>query len=183
MPRWTRRIRAGLVMGLTWALLWAPVGLLIGMLVDPDGSMDEPWLLVGALPGLLGGVAFSLVLGIVGRRRRFDELSISRFAAWGAAAGLLVGGSWVALAVASDPARWVLNALVIGFLTVLTSVSAAASLALARRAARRDPPDGGAGLDDAGLTEGEARELLGGQATPGAAGAAPLRETPARAPR
>jgi hypothetical protein len=148
MPRWVRRVRAGLVMGLTWAMLWMPVGLFVGMLVDPDGSMDEPWLVVGALPGFLGGVAFALVLGVVGRRRRFDELSIPRFAAWGAAAGLLVTGSWTALALASDPPRWVLYAAIMIVVTVLCAVSAAASLALAQRAerggARRELLDGGA---------------------------------------
>ena len=141
MNRWLRRARGGLAMAVTWAMLWMPVGLLVGMLVDPDGSMDEPWLLVGALPGFLGGVAFALVLGIVARRRRFDELSVPRFAAWGAAAGLLVGAIWVALAAASDPPRWALYAVVIGFLTVQSAVSAAVSLAVARRAQRAAPRD------------------------------------------
>src|SRR5918998_2963865 len=91
MKKWLRRIRGAVLMGLTWAAVWAPVGILIGLIVDPDGSMDEMWVAVGAYPGFLGGVVFSAVLGIVGRRRRFDELSLPRFVAWGAVAGLLVG--------------------------------------------------------------------------------------------
>jgi hypothetical protein len=161
MKKWLRRIRAGLVMGLTWALVWAPVGLLIGMIVDPDGSMDEPWIAVGTLPGFLGGVAFATVLGIVGRRRRFDELSVPRFAVWGAAAGLLVGGTWLVIALLSDPPRWLLNGLVVGSVTLLSAVSAAGSLALARMAEKRELPGAGADVAEAGLTGGEAQELLG----------------------
>ncbi len=63
-------------MGLTWAVVWAPVGPLIGMIVDPDGSKDEPWAAVGAYPGFLCGVVFSMVLWIAEGRRRFDELSL-----------------------------------------------------------------------------------------------------------
>lgn len=51
--KWLRRIRGALLTGLTWAVVWLPVGLLIGMILDPDGSMDEPWILVGTLPGFL----------------------------------------------------------------------------------------------------------------------------------
>jgi hypothetical protein len=153
-------------MGLTWAVVWAPVGVLIGMIVDPDGSMDEPWVAVGAYPGFLGGVAFATVLGIVGRRRRFDELSLLRFAAWGAAAGLLVGGLWLVVVSSSDPPRWLLNVVVVGSLTLLSAVSALGSLALAQRAQERESLDGSARLDDVGLTEGEVQELLGGRVSP-----------------
>ena len=79
MPKWLRRIRGAVGMGMIWAVAWAPIGLLIGEIVDPDGSMDEPWMLVGTLPGFVGGVIFSVVLGIAARSRRFDQLSIPRF--------------------------------------------------------------------------------------------------------
>jgi len=161
MKTWLRRIRGTILMGLTWAALWAPVGPLIGMVVDADGSMDEPWVVVGVYPGFLGGVAFATVLGIVGRRRRFGELSLPRFAAWGAAAGLLLGALWLVVVVSSDPPRWVLNAVVVGALTFLSGVSAAGSLALARMAEKGDLPDTGSDVVEAGLTDGEARELLG----------------------
>ncbi len=83
MKKWLRRIRGALGMGLIWAAGWAPVGVLIGMIVDPDGSMDEMWVAVGAYPGFIGGVVFSAVLGIAEGRRRFDEVSLPRFGAWG----------------------------------------------------------------------------------------------------
>lgn len=146
MQQRLRRIRGAVVMGLVWALVWAPVGPLIGMIVDRDGSMDEPWVVVGAFPGFLGGVAFATVLAIVARRRRLEELSLPRTAAWGAAAGLLVGTLWLVLAWSSDPPRWLLNAVVVGSLTFLSAVSAAGSLALARRAGTRERRGGGSNI-------------------------------------
>ncbi len=149
-------------MGLTWAVVWAPVGVLIGMIVDPDGSMDEMWVAVGAYPGFLGGVVFSAVLGIAARRRRFHKLSISRVGAWGAVAGLLVGAFPFAVGEPTTKLPlWLLAAVVIGTVTLLSGVSAAGSLALARMAGKRRSLDAGADLAEAGLTESEARELLG----------------------
>jgi hypothetical protein len=36
-----------------------------------------------AVPGFVGGVLFSIVLGMAWRHRRLDELSLPRVAAWG----------------------------------------------------------------------------------------------------
>ena len=143
MKKWLRRVRGAVGMGLLWALLWAPVGVLVGMIVDPDGSMDEMWVAIGAYPGFLGGVIFSVVLGIVASRRRFEELSIARFAAWGAVAGLVVGTlPFVLSEPAAGQPRTLLAAAVIGSITALSTVSAAGSLLLARRAERRHLADG-----------------------------------------
>ena len=54
-----------------------------GLIVDPDGSMDEMWVAVGAYPGLLCGVIFAAVFGMAEGRHRFDELSLARAGAWG----------------------------------------------------------------------------------------------------
>jgi hypothetical protein len=147
MKKWLRRIGGAVGMGLTWALVWAPVAVLIGLFVDPDASMDEMWPAIGAYPGFLGGVVFSTVLAIAARRRRLDELSLSRVAAWGAAAGLLVG---VLPFTIGEPATerplWLLAAVVIGTITLLSAVSAGGSLALARRAEKRALPNAGADL-------------------------------------
>src|SRR5687767_3976371 len=139
MKKWLRRIRGALLMGVTWALIWAPIGLLIGMIVDPDGAMDEPWIAVGTLPGFIGGVIFSVVLGIAARSRRFDQLSISRFGAWGAAAGLLVSVLSFLGSVNPRLPTW-LPFVVIGSITAMSAVSAAGSLVLARMAEKRSLP-------------------------------------------
>ena len=83
MKNWLRRIRGALLMGLIWAVVWLPLGLLVGMIVDPDGRMDEPWVVVGVYPGFLSGVIFSVVLGIAARRRKLDELSVAKVGGWG----------------------------------------------------------------------------------------------------
>jgi hypothetical protein len=128
-------------MGLTWALVWAPVAVLIGTtIVDPDDSMDEMWVLVGAYPGFIGGVVFSMVLAFAARHRRFAELSMPRFAAWGAVAGLLVGTLPFALGEPTSAVPlWLLAGVAIGAVTLLGAASAAGSLALARVAERREP--------------------------------------------
>ncbi|HEY0970598.1 MAG TPA: hypothetical protein VGE02_06445 [Gemmatimonadales bacterium] len=151
-------------MGLTWAIVWAPVGVLVGMIVDRDGSMDEPWVMVGALPGFLGGVVFATVLGIVGRHRRFEELSLPRFAAWGAAAGVMVGTFPFLIGDSSSGIPvWLLAGIVIGSITTMSSVSAAGSLALARVAERRELLDAGAGMAGIGHAGSEAERQLEGR--------------------
>ena len=135
MKKWLRRIRGAVLMGLTWAVVWVPVALLISMIVDPDGSMDEPWILVGAYPGFLSAVVFSMVIWIAERRRRFDELSLTRVGAWGAVAGLLVGMvPFVAGSNSTNLPTWLLVFAIVGPITLLSAVSAGGSLALSRRA-------------------------------------------------
>jgi hypothetical protein len=138
MKKWLRRIRGAVGMGLTWALVWAPAAVLIGFLMDPDGSMDEMWVAIGAYPGFLGGVVFSAVLAIAARRRRLEDLSLSRVALWGGAAGLLVGVLPFTIGEStSEIPLWLLATVVIGTITLLSAVSAAGSLALARMAEKR----------------------------------------------
>jgi hypothetical protein len=171
VTKWLRRIRGALGMGLTWAVAWAPIGVLIGMIVDPTGAMDEPWVAVGAYPGFIGGVVFSVVLGIAAGRRRFDELSLPRFAAWGAVAGLLLGVlPFTILGVGAAGAGlplWLLGVVTMGSTALLAAASASATLALARISEDRVLLDAGADVAEVGLSEVEARELLGdgGQAT------------------
>jgi hypothetical protein len=151
MMKWLRRIRGAVGMGLTWALVWGPVAVLIGMAVDPDGSMDEMWVAIGAYPGFLGGVVFSAVLAIAARHRGLDDLPLSRVALWGAAAGLLVGTLPFLIGdPASDRPVWVLAAIVISAITLLSAASAAGSLALARMAEKRDALDGEARIGGTG---------------------------------
>lgn len=154
MKQWLRRIRGALGMGLTWAVGWALVGVLIGVTSKllpglPWDSFFEVFdapLPALAIPGFFGGVLFSTVLGIAGRRRRFDELSLPRFVACGAVAGLLlslVPAALVTVGLASVGRQgvdlWQITAAISGPLTLLSAVSAAGSLALARIAEKREP--------------------------------------------
>jgi hypothetical protein len=136
LKQWLRQIRGAVGMGLIWAAVWAAVGALIGI-VDSGGSMNELWLgpAIGMYPGFLGGVMFSAVLGIVANRRRLDTLSLSKVVASGGMAGLLVGVLPFAInRPTSEAPLWLVGVVVIGSMTLLSAVSAAGSLALARRA-------------------------------------------------
>ena len=132
MTKSLRRLGAALMMGLAWAVVWLPIGLVIGLIIDPDGAMDEPWVVVGTYPGFLCGVIFSAVVGMGKGRRRFAELSLHGVATWGAVSGLLGGGLWLVLALLSDPPQWLLNVVVVGSLTLLSAVSGVGSAFLAR---------------------------------------------------
>ena len=148
MARWLRRIRGALLMGMTWALLWMPVGLLIGFVVDPDGTMDEPWMLVGTLPGFLAGVIFSVVLGISAGRHRLDELSVATVGGWGAIAGLVIGSLPFVIGDLNPNVPRGLPLVILGSITALSAVSAAGSLLLARTSERRGLAEIGAGPAD-----------------------------------
>ena len=167
MKRWLRRIRGAVGMGLTWAAGWALVGVLIGLswsLGLPMGWFVEVFdapLPALAIPGFVGGVLFSTVLRIAGRRRRFDELSLPRFAAWGAVGGLLL--SLFPVAAVGTGAASAAVAVAIGTLTLLSAVSASGSLMLARMAEDRELLEASEDVAEVGLTEGEAQELLGGR--------------------
>lgn len=163
MKKWLRRIRGALGMGLTWGIGWGCVGML-GEVFDPHGRIIDIWPAVFAYPGFLGGVVFSMVLWVAEGRRRFDQLSVPRFGALGACAGVLLGlVPFVLGTPTSELPLWVVGGIVIGFTTSLCAISAAGSLALARMAERRESLEAGADVSDVGLTDGEVRELLGGR--------------------
>ena len=85
MKKWLERIRGTLGMGLTWAAAWLGGGTIVGLvLVGGGGVLALAQISVmSTVAGFVGGVIFSAVLGIAEGRRRFDEMSLPRFAAWG----------------------------------------------------------------------------------------------------
>jgi hypothetical protein len=157
-------------MGLTWAV----VGFIAGMGIElihnlwpnPLGSAVDIWPAALAYPGFLGGVAFSAVLGIVGRRRRFDELSLPGVATLGALGGLLVSlipAAMVALGWATpNVPLWQITLALVGPFSVGGAIAASGSLALARMAEDRELLTESENVAGVGLTEEEERELLGG---------------------
>jgi hypothetical protein len=160
-----RRIRGALGMGLTWAIGWAVAGLLIGAasLLLPGLPWDaffevfDAPLPALAVPGFFAGVFFSTVLGIAARGRRFHELSLPRFAAWGAVGGLLLTlfpFALVAVGLASregsDIGTWQILAAITGPFVLLSAASASVTLLLARASERRASREPSADLADAG---------------------------------
>jgi hypothetical protein len=137
MKNWLRRIRGAIGMGLTWAVAWGAAGSLVtlGFLLATGSRPDAPFPLMFGAFGFVAGVIFSTVLGVAERRRPFEQMSLTRFAAWGAAAGFSLSAAFVsAIALAGDPA-FIRNLVVVGpAFAVAAAASAAGSLALARRA-------------------------------------------------
>jgi hypothetical protein len=131
MNHWLRRIRGAVMVGITWALAWGIIGGgIMEAIVDPHGRIADIWPVVLGIPGFFGGIVFSVVLSIAERHRRFEELSLSRFAALGAVAGALLGIP--AMAVFGN------SALILIPLTLLGTMSASGSLALARKGEMRE---------------------------------------------
>ncbi len=154
MRKWLRRIRGAIGMGLIWAMAWFGAGLIL-LLVVGVGAADVPFPLFFALLGFLGGVMFSAILGIVEGRRRFDQMSLPRFAAWGGVGGLLLS---VVLAAALGGDAFP----VLGPIFALSGAGCAAgSLALARMAKDRELRDADADVGEPRLTGDEPRERLG----------------------
>lgn len=176
MKKWLRRIRGAVGMGLTWAAGWALGGILIGVASILLPSL--PWdvffkvfdapLPAMAVPGFFAGMFFSTVLGIAGRRRRFRELSLPKFAAWGAVGGLmLIAFPFVLVAVglASTEGSSVrplqaLAAIAPPFI-LLSVASASVTLLLARRAERRSVLDRD---DSEELVDADVQQLTAGEA-------------------
>ncbi len=91
MKKWMSGIRGAILIIVLWVIGW---GLGFGgimELVDPDGKIQDVWPMVFAIPGLIGGVLFAMLLAIVERGRSFDEVSLVRFALWGAVTGIVIG--------------------------------------------------------------------------------------------
>jgi len=156
MNKWLRRIRGAIGMGLTWAAAWFGAGLIL-LLVVGVGAADVPFPLFFGLIGFLAGVTFSGVLGVVEGRRRFDQMSLPRFALWGGVGGVLLSAVFV-FATGLEAGAF----LGLGVLFGLSGAGCAAgSLALARMAEDRQLLDASVDVGEIGLTDDEARELLG----------------------
>jgi hypothetical protein len=159
MKKWGRRIRAAIGMGLTWGAAWFGAGTLLARV--PGFYSDLPFALLFAPLGFVTGIIFSGILVVIDRRRRFDRVSLSRFAGWGAASGLLLAGIFGVAAGLRGESLW-REFLVFGPpLAVASAVSAAGSLAVARRAERRELRGRSRDPADAELTEDKKGELRG----------------------
>ena len=91
MRNWLSGIRGAIALIILWIIGW---GLGFGGImevIDPTGEIEDVWPAVLAIPGVIGGIIFSIALLIAERGRSFDEISLLRFALWGGATGLILG--------------------------------------------------------------------------------------------
>ena len=138
MSKWFAGLRGTVLLAVFWGLSWAPVAVVIGLIVDSDGSMDEMWPAIGAYPGFIAGALFAALLFRTARGRGFAQLSRARVTIWGALAGLVFGMFPFAVATSNpDIAPWIAGLVSVWLMTLIGAVSAAGTLALARTAERR----------------------------------------------
>jgi hypothetical protein len=141
LKKWLRRIRAAIVMGFTWAVAWSAAGMLtaLGFVLMTGSRPDAPFPIMFGVAGFIAGVIFAGVLGLVEGRRRFDQMSLSRFATWGATAAFLLATIFVVAVSLAGDSSFLRNLLFVGPAFALAGAgSAAGSLALARRSENRD---------------------------------------------
>ena len=155
MGKWLRRIRGAIGMGFTWGAAWAVAGFLLAVVTR--FKADAPFPLIFGVLGFLAGVIFSAFLALTEGRRRFDQMSLPRFVGWGAAGGLLLAAVFAKAA----SLEWADVLAIAPTFALASAVCASGSLAVARRAVRRELPDS-RGDTAAELTDQEKRELLGG---------------------
>jgi hypothetical protein len=136
MQKWPRRVRGALGMGVTWAAAWFVAGMVPRWVLGINA--DVPFPLVFGVLGFLAGIAFSAVVALADGRRSFDQVSLPRFAGLGAGGGLLLS----VLFARSVSLGWGDVLAIAPTFALASAVSAAGSLALARRSLRPELPAG-----------------------------------------
>lgn len=144
MGQWLRRIRGAVGMGLTWAVAWSVVGLVPRWVLG--FNPDAPFPIIFGVFGFVAGVTFSALVVLIEGRHRLDQVSLPRFALWGAAGGLVLAAGFARLVSLS----WGDLIALAATLALASAGCAAGSLAMARRATRPE------------LEDGEGRKEVGG---------------------
>ena len=155
MGTWLGRIRGAIGMGFTWAVPWSAAGLVPRWVLG--FNPDAPFPIIFGVLGFVAGVTFSALLVLTEGRRRFDQMALPRFAAWGAAGGVVLSAVFAKAASLG----WGDVLAITPTFALASAACASGSLALARRAARRELPEIGQDAAEAELTDHEKRELLG----------------------
>jgi len=136
MGTWLRRIRGAIGMGIMWAAAWGAAGSVPRWVFGVN--TDAPLPLIFGLFGFIAGIVFSAVLALTEGSRKFDEMSLPRFAGWGALSGLVLS----AIFAKAGSLGWGDVLALTPALVIASAASASGSLAMARRAARKELPDG-----------------------------------------
>ena len=153
MGKWLRRIRGTIGMGLTWAVAWSLVGMAPRWLFGFNA--DAPFPLIFGVLGFGAGVIFSLVLMLTECRRGFDQLTLPRFATWGAVGGFLLS----AIFTRAASLGWADAFVIAPTFAIAGAICASGSLALARRAESRELREGRGGSAESQLTDHQRRRL------------------------
>lgn len=153
MQNLLRRIRGAIGMGIAWGAAWSVAGFVLAVLTG--FKADAPFPLVFGVLGFAAGVIFSAFLALTGGRRRFDQMSLGRFAASGAFGGLLLS----ALFAKAASLGWGDVLAIAPTFALASAVCASGSLAVARRAVGRELPGVRRATVEAELSDPEKRKL------------------------
>lgn len=153
MRKWLRRIRGAIGMGITWGVAWGAAGFLLA--VATGFKADAPFPLIFSVLGFIAGLTFSAFLMLTEGRRRFEEMSLRRFAAWGATGGVVLAAVFAKAASLG----WGDVLAIVPTFALASAVCASGSLAVARRAASHELPDASGDSAEAGVTDREKRRL------------------------
>jgi hypothetical protein len=154
MGKWLRRIRGAIGMGFTWAAAWFVAGLVPRWLFG--FNTDVPFPLVFGVLGFVAGVIFSGLLMLTEGRRGFEQMTLSRFAAWGAVGGFLLS----AIFTRAASLGWADALAIAPTFAVASAICASGSLALARRAGMRELPGIRGDTAEVKLIDHQKRKLL-----------------------
>jgi hypothetical protein len=155
MRKWLVRIRGAIGMGFTWGAAWAAAGTVLAVVTR--FRADAPFPLIFGVLGFIAGIIFSAVLALTEGGRTVDQMSLPRFAGWGVIGGLLLA----ALFARAASLGWGDVLVVAPTFALACAVCASGSLAIARRAVRRDLPTSRGETAEAVLTGREKRKLFG----------------------
>ena len=128
---WLQRVRGAIGIGFTWAVAWSVVGMVPRWVFG--FNPDAPFPIIFGVLGFIAGVTFSGLLVLTQGRRTFDQMSLSRFAGWGAMGGLALA----ALFAKAASLGWGDVLAVAPTFAVACAACASGSLVLARRAEAR----------------------------------------------
>ena len=132
MGKWRRRIRGAIGMGVVWGAAWSGAGIVLAAAFRFQA--DAPFPILFGLLGFMAGIIFSALLAVTEGRRRFDQMSLRRFAGWGAAGGLLFSAVFAKIASLD----WGDILMVAPTFALACAICASGSLAVARRAMTRE---------------------------------------------
>lgn len=132
MEKWMSGLGGTFSMIALWTVGWGlGFGGLIEAFIDPNGEILDVWLTAMAIPGVIGGVIFSVLIWSAEHRRTFDIIPVQRMALWGAVAGIGIG----AIAMAKGIEMTLTTGKIFAITTVLGLVAAVGSAIFFRLAA------------------------------------------------
>ena len=99
-------------------------------------NTDVPFPLVFGVLGFIAGITFSVVLMLFERRRALEQMTSTRFASWGALSGFLLSAIFARLASLGAGDVF----MIAPTFAIACAVCASGSLAMAKRAERRELP-------------------------------------------